>query len=502
LLTRDQLLKHKGDKFVNMALQNNQKYNTIYIDTFYYGIRAITALSKAILIYGKVKYLYIKIAYLGDSNVSSMIQQLSTVIQNNRELVKIKIEWIDFNNNSVKDNQICNGIIILLQALGNIRGTSALKSLSIKHHLNESDIKKVNWTSHMLDVINNNQLLEYLKIRIMESGQLISLVKAFVNITKLILFESTISYNDCQALIDAYQHKSLVVFKLDHCRIEDYNILADFIKLNHDITLLTISHCRMDDANCIAIVEALMHNGNIEQLELDNNDILIHGAHSIAKLISCSKISRLDISSNSLGIIDMSTIIKLKSEGKLQAYLDSLVGDSTSGLIAIIKALTFSSTEYLKLDNYGINGIRNNVIIALSAYLQYNNSLKHLSLSNCGITDDMLIILLDALKYNKILKTLYLTSYYITIFGYNKLFEFIKQHPFIQFTADYTDVEDVNIEEILNSAVKQLKYIKYDYTIEHNMDNDDIRSTSLLEDCSDIMYSTVPYEAIQWYYYD
>jgi hypothetical protein len=215
-------------------------------------------------------------------------------------------------------------------------------------------------------------------------------------------------------------------------------------------------------------MQALMYNCNVERLTFNNGPIG-QAALSIAKLLTCSKIIKLNL----FGSID------------------------NEGFVAIVKGLSvYNCVEDLRL-SLSIDNVNLIDIPSLFEFLKSNTTLKRLHLNDFELDDDLLIKLLDALDNNQNIEYIDILEIEnnITEIGHNRLYKFVLQHP---------KLKELFIEDTEYENKEVLKYMKHNvsdiWDPDYNNINNEIRSISLLDICSNITYNTVSYETIQWYY--
>ncbi|XP_032441415.1 dynein regulatory complex subunit 5 [Xiphophorus hellerii] len=160
----------------------------------------------------------------------------------------------------------------------------------------------------------------------------------------------------------------------------DCRALTIAFKACKTLKVLRIRQSQIDDKKCRPLLRCLMDHPSLIELDLSHNIIRDAGARSVAELLSKGQLEKLNICNNEIDIHGAKALAQALSNNSTLQYLNMRLNQvKDEGGEAIAEALQNNTTlTYLHL---GGNDVTSITAVVLSKVLQKNETLKTLNLS-------------------------------------------------------------------------------------------------------------------------
>ena len=222
------------------------------------------------------------------------------------------------------------------------------------------------------------------------------------------------------------------------CPLDD-NVaaLAECLKYDTSLTMLTLVNGEIGDDGAAALGERLKYNTSLKKLDLKNNEIGSDGAAALGECLKYNtSLKKLILDSNGIGgdgAAALSECLKYNTSlEKLSLDANGIGGDGAAALSECLKYNTSLTTLDLRFNHIGGDGAA-----ALGECLKYNTSLEKLSLDCCYIEGDGAVALIECLKDNTSLTKLNLDQAYFGDVGTAALGECLKYNTSLNWLSLY-----------------------------------------------------------------
>ncbi len=313
----------KGSNLLIDLLKTKSNYTLRTLDLSYNGIgkEGIESLVDFIKINGKLISLFFSGNYLCDKGFSLF----SKLLFNNQEDKRVKISYLDMNNNSFTKNsyKYINNIIyfssfitsinISFNNLGNEGIFNIFKFLNTKNKLISLDISKTNINEKIIEFISE-KLDKSIALRILNFS-FNNLSKACKYIKNLLLKETNlkiIKLESCNIYLNSNlifqglsNNNSLQTFDISNnlINVDDFliNDLYEFFKNNNKLNNLFMNNMNIDDIGMSHICQFLEENQGLKIISLKNNKISNQSVFSlIDSLQKNENIKKIELEGNQI----------------------------------------------------------------------------------------------------------------------------------------------------------------------------------------------------------
>uniref|UniRef100_A0A6B2L038 Leucine Rich Repeat family protein n=1 Tax=Arcella intermedia TaxID=1963864 RepID=A0A6B2L038_9EUKA len=211
---------------------------------------------------------------------------------------------------------------------------------------------------------------------------------------------------------------------------EGAQIIGNYLKSNHTLRVINLSNCQIGDPGIISIFNGLMQNSSLKCINLSDNKFGPEGISSLASYLAVNNtLETLNLSSsvfslsrNTIGDEGAEMIGKSLSQNHGITNLNLSNNQiSSKGLVPIASSFKTNRLHYLDLSHNKFQGDEG--IASFTEYLEYNQTLTSLDLSNCGISDEGATLFSNLLRTNSTVKTLSLSMGTITCLGASRIAE-------------------------------------------------------------------------------
>lgn len=279
-------------------------------------------------------------------------------------------------------------------------------------------------------ILANNQNFAYLdlaKNRLKDEGSLILLknVKNSSCLAHLDLSSNEISEKGMQkCLVELVHNESIASLSLaSHGQVRKNRLgtagsksLGMLLAENKTLSILNIASTGITPEGLDYILEGMKKNSTLLSLNIENNSISSKSTEKLAKALSGSEVTDLNLALNKIGNEGCEHIGKLLSYSYGQFCMLTKLNLSenrigTSGLSKIFKALR-NNSQLVEL-NLSKNNLSKGLSDEFLEFLYENNNLASLNLTGCSLVKDSLTGLAEGLSRNFGLKELIFANNFI-----------------------------------------------------------------------------------------
>jgi Ran GTPase-activating protein (RanGAP) involved in mRNA processing and transport len=248
----------------------------------------------------------------------------------------------------------------------------------------------------------------------------------------------TVDNNETVTIID------LSCQNITHAALEH---LSEYLNKNSKISRLILDNNLIDDVGIVRLINIIKNNESIKSISLKNNKLSNYGFDALLKFLNINdSLNEIDIGDGELEIEYKREIDKVFLAKSILSKLNKNLGE----IIAI------------KCDDIGDSGA-----IYVAGYIRSAESIKHVSLVNCGMSNKGIIAILDALGGNKSICSIDLTDNNI-VNGGDEVVKSIKKllkinGSITSFNINWNQVnnneakDEVDALLLVNSALKNKK---------------------------------------------
>ncbi|NXW39981.1 LR74A protein, partial [Nyctiprogne leucopyga] len=237
----------------------------------------------------------------------------------------------------------------------------------------------------------------------------------------------------------------------DNCILAEGAIcLAEMLRENSSLQELNISNNHLDTAGAEAIASLLLDNMSyLHAIQLSGNNFGEETAPYFAEaLMGNYQVKELDLSHNEFSEKGGQLLGQMLASNTTLEILDlswnhlRRKGTVALGRVANIPLLSLEGNGTLKILNLSWNGIGNEGAVALGEALKVNNALVHLDISNNQINNEGAKKFCRSLEINGELKILKMASNPLTVEGATALVTSVRKNP-------KSMMEEINISNVL-----------------------------------------------------
>ena len=324
---------------------------------------------------------------------SYSINDVTIVINNNKNLITLKLSKLLLNQNGIKmlsESDFCTKV-------------ADLKHLSItdttfqfEDVINISTLLLNNLAMQEL-ILKNCHFPSSEKIRIFQAISLMNLLQ-YVDVNDVVISDQI--EDKLVALISG--NIKLRHLELAGCQLSESCIDKILLGLRyHSKIHLNISNNLLTNENIAHLADLVKYSAAIEKLQMSNCNIT--NFYWILTFLDLKKLKHLDLSHN---IVNFTTNCEYELHNIDDENLQSLSllncalpSQWTHKVITQLKH--FTSLQYL---NLSLNTMENEVVNDVAFIISKNKQIKHFSLPSCSFSNDMIRCIFDAIKRNEVLK--------------------------------------------------------------------------------------------------
>ena len=339
-----------------------------------------------------------------------VVTALSDHLKHNNTLQVLGISWNDSDTTYVYTVGINNESYV-----DNIWPKSKWTNNTVQY-VHECNYKELHyWPKFDKFLYNITHRLQKLQFDDIEAILLTALLHDSIDVTKLKIVRSKISYNAAVVISSFLEACTLQEFEISKCKISNEVIkqIMKAIQTNTTLQTLDISYIDLTDDG---ISECLKINNALKVLNISGNVVSERGAKIVAKFIQ-----------------ENTTLLSMY-------FCDNKISDS--GAVVISESLKLNTI--LKEFSLSVNKITSYGISTTAEMIQVNTTLQKLDISHNSICDDGAVAVGECLKLNRTLEELNLSDNNITSKGIVKIAEVIKiaKLPILKLDISHNSITD------------------------------------------------------------